>query len=61
VAEDALVARAAALGVGIYPARPYYLHPPAETALVMGFTGLPERRIAEGMRQLARALRPLMR
>jgi GntR family transcriptional regulator/MocR family aminotransferase len=60
VAENALVARAAALGVAIYPARPYYLQPPAETALVMGFTGLTERRIAEGMRRLGRALRPLI-
>lgn len=60
VPEATLVARAAAQGVGIYPASPYYLDPPAETALVMGFTGLSERRIGEGLRRLGRVLRPLV-
>jgi len=47
--------------VGVYPSRPYYVNPPAETSLVMGFTGLNERQIDEGLRRLGQVLRSLMR
>jgi GntR family transcriptional regulator/MocR family aminotransferase len=58
---EALVARAAGAGVGIYPARPYFLDPPPETSLVMGYTGLNEKMIDEGMRRLGRVVRALIR
>jgi DNA-binding transcriptional MocR family regulator len=58
---EALVTRAAAAGVGIYPARPYYLNPPLETSLVMGYTGLNEKMIDEGLRRLSTVLRAFMR
>jgi GntR family transcriptional regulator / MocR family aminotransferase len=56
-----LVARAAAVGVGVYPARPYYLNTPPATSLVMGFTGLDERKIDEGLRRLGQVIRAQMR
>jgi GntR family transcriptional regulator/MocR family aminotransferase len=57
---EALVARAAAKGVGIYPARPYYLNDPGTTSLVMGFTGLDEGKIDEGMSRLGSVIRAQM-
>ncbi len=56
VEEEDVVARAAGLGVAVYPAGPYYAaggHPPA---LVMGYAGMDEERIREGVCRLARAL-----
>jgi len=61
VAEGELVARAAGAGVGIYPAGPHYLQPPEGVALVMGFTGLDELHIAEGLRRLGKVVRELAR
>ena len=58
-AEGELVARAAAAGVGIYPASPHYLQPPEGVALVMGFTGMDELHIAEGLRRLGKVVREL--
>ncbi len=54
---EELVERAAAVGVGVYPARPYYLSPSLATSLVMGFTGLDERKIDEGLRRLGQVIR----
>jgi GntR family transcriptional regulator/MocR family aminotransferase len=56
---DELVADAAKVGVGIYPARPYYLRPPTRSSLLMGYTGLDERAIEEGLRRLGRVARGL--
>ncbi len=58
---DELVAGAAKVGVGIYPARPYYLRPPARSSLLMGYTGLDEGAIEEGLRRLGQVARRLMR
>jgi GntR family transcriptional regulator/MocR family aminotransferase len=57
--EPELVARAAAAGVGIYPARSHYLAPPARTELIMGYTSLDEQHIREGLRRLGRVVRAL--
>ncbi len=54
-----LVARAALVGVGIYPAHPYYLKAPAHTSLVMGFTGLSEAQIDEGLHRLGGIVRAM--
>lgn len=61
VCMDALVEDAAAVGVGIYPAHPYYLCPPDRSSLVMGFTGLSETAIEEGLRRLGGVLRKAAR
>jgi GntR family transcriptional regulator/MocR family aminotransferase len=56
---DELVANAERVGVGIYPAAPYYLRPPERASLLMGYTGLNERAIEEGLRRLGREARRL--
>ncbi|HWE63916.1 MAG TPA: PLP-dependent aminotransferase family protein, partial [Chloroflexota bacterium] len=61
VPEHALVARAAAVGVGLYPARAHYLlAPPERTELIMGYTSLSEQQIREGLRRLSRVLRQIL-
>jgi GntR family transcriptional regulator / MocR family aminotransferase len=56
---DELTASATKVGVGIYPARPYYLRPPEHASLLMGYTGLDEGAIEEGLRRLGRVARGL--
>jgi GntR family transcriptional regulator/MocR family aminotransferase len=53
VAETAVVAQAAAVGVGVYPGAPYHLHHPAPPAILLGFSGLTEEEILEGVQRLA--------
>jgi GntR family transcriptional regulator/MocR family aminotransferase len=58
--EEALVARAQAAGLGLYPVTPLYACPPAarpDTAgLVMGYAALDEQAIRRGARLLAEIL-----
>ncbi|MGH2389613.1 MAG: PLP-dependent aminotransferase family protein, partial [Chloroflexota bacterium] len=56
---DELTAGAERVGVGIYPAAPYYLRPPEQASLLMGYTGLSEQAIEEGLRRLGREARRL--
>ena len=49
----ALVARAAAAGVGIYPVAPYYATPPRRAGLLFGYASLSEAEIRAGIRRLA--------
>lgn len=51
-----LIDRAAALGVGIYPIAPYFIHPPRRAGLLLGYASMDEHMIDEGIRRLARAL-----
>jgi len=44
--------RAEEQGVGIYSAAPFYLDPPADGALLLGFASLTEAEIREGIRRL---------
>jgi GntR family transcriptional regulator/MocR family aminotransferase len=43
-------------GVGVYPAAHFYARPPRHAELLLGYGGLDERAITEGVRRLARAL-----
>jgi GntR family transcriptional regulator / MocR family aminotransferase len=52
-----VAARAARLGVATSPLEPYYQVGGARPGLILGFAALDERRIAEGIRRLARAAR----
>jgi GntR family transcriptional regulator/MocR family aminotransferase len=52
-AVPALVARAAASGVGIYSIAPYYLDPPQRAGLMLGYAALNERDIRAGVRAFA--------
>jgi GntR family transcriptional regulator / MocR family aminotransferase len=49
--------RAAKRGVGVYPVGPYYLRPPREAGLLVGYGSLNERDIRAGVRILAEVLR----
>ncbi len=44
------------LGVGVYPAAPFYARPPAHAELLLGYAALGEDTIREGIRRLRRAL-----
>ncbi len=50
---DALIARAARAGVGIYSASPYYAEPPKRAGLLFGYAALTEEEIRAGVRRLA--------
>ncbi|MHB0867929.1 MAG: MocR-like pyridoxine biosynthesis transcription factor PdxR [Chloroflexota bacterium] len=54
--EARVVERAAAVGVAVYPAAPYYCDVSPGPALVLGYAGMPEERIREGVERLARVL-----
>jgi GntR family transcriptional regulator/MocR family aminotransferase len=49
---DDLIARAAARGIGIYAVTPHYLTPPDRAGLLLGYAGLTEREIRDGIHQL---------
>jgi GntR family transcriptional regulator/MocR family aminotransferase len=51
------VARAAEKGIGIYPVTPYYLQPPKQAGLILGFACLNERQIRAGVHALAEVMR----
>jgi GntR family transcriptional regulator/MocR family aminotransferase len=53
----ALVRRAYAAGVGVYPATPYYAAAPREGGLVLGYAGLEPAEIRAGVRAFADVLR----
>ncbi|HMX25880.1 MAG TPA: PLP-dependent aminotransferase family protein, partial [Blastocatellia bacterium] len=51
------VRRAQSVGVGLVSARLYYLSEAPADEFVLGYAGLSERRIQEGVRRLAKVLR----
>jgi len=53
---DALIARAAGAGVGIYPVTPFYAEPPRRAGLLFGYAALTEAEIRAGVRRLAEVL-----
>jgi GntR family transcriptional regulator/MocR family aminotransferase len=53
---DALIARAAQAGVGLYSVAPYYADPPARAGLLFGYASLSEAEIRTGIRKLAALL-----
>lgn len=53
--EQKLVQAAAAHGVGIYPGSTYHLLQPSPPSILLGFSGLDEAEINEGIRRLALA------
>jgi GntR family transcriptional regulator/MocR family aminotransferase len=52
----AIVAAAAAAGVGVYPLNPYYLGAPPAAGLLLGYASMDEREIEAGIRRLGRSL-----
>ncbi|WP_420630440.1 PLP-dependent aminotransferase family protein [Candidatus Leptofilum sp.] len=57
VTETAVVQAAAEVGVGVYPAAPYFMAHPSPPAILLGFSGLSEPEIAEGVARLGRAIK----
>jgi len=55
VDEARLVREAAARGVRVHPGAPYHLERPAPPSILLGFSGLTETEIVEGVRRLAEA------
>ncbi|RMG99433.1 MAG: PLP-dependent aminotransferase family protein [Chloroflexi bacterium] len=51
--ETAVISAAAQVGVGIYPGAPYHLQPDPPPSILLGFSGLSENEIEEGIRRLA--------
>lgn len=54
--EEAVTREAAARGVAVYPARPYYQRPMAQPGLILGYAALDEAGIQEGIRRLRLAI-----
>jgi GntR family transcriptional regulator/MocR family aminotransferase len=51
--------RAARAGVGVYPVEPFYLNPPKQVGLLLGYASMPEKQIAEGIRRFAAVVNSL--
>jgi GntR family transcriptional regulator / MocR family aminotransferase len=56
ISEDAIVAQAAARGVGVYGISPYFLTRPTRTGIMLGYARLREAEILEGVRRLSEIL-----
>jgi GntR family transcriptional regulator/MocR family aminotransferase len=54
--EEAIMARAAAQGVGVYGISRYYLRRPKRTGILLGYPRMSEQDIREGIRRLALSL-----
>ena len=52
LAETAVITAAAEAGVGVYPAVPYFMNQPSPPAILLGFSGLSEPDIEQGVAQL---------
>lgn len=50
--EAVVIRRAAEAGVGVYPGAPYHQEKPAPPSILLGFSGLSEAEIKEGVRRL---------
>ncbi|MEI2612488.1 MAG: PLP-dependent aminotransferase family protein [Candidatus Promineifilaceae bacterium] len=55
--EEELVGNAAAKGVGVYPGSAYHLLQPSPPSILLGFSGLSEEAIREGIVRLGQVLR----
>ena len=57
IAEQNVIARAAAAGVGVYGISPYFLRRPPRTGFLLGYSRMREREISEGIRRLSEVLK----
>jgi GntR family transcriptional regulator/MocR family aminotransferase len=53
---DALIAAAARADVGLYAVTPYYMTPPSQAGLLLGYAAMTETDIRDGIERLARVL-----
>lgn len=54
--ETEVVKKAAEVGVGVYPGQPYHVKKPPGPSILLGFSGLDEGEIEEGVRRLSAVL-----
>lgn len=54
--ETAVIQQAATHGVRVYPGAPYHVQQPSPPSILLGFSGLHETEIEEGVRRLAEAM-----
>ncbi len=59
--ETAVVQAAATVGVGVYPAAPYFMTPSSPPAILLGFSGLSETEIEQGVARLGEEIKNLMK
>ena len=57
LSEMGVVQAAAEVGVGVYPAMPYFMERPSPPAILLGFSGLSELEIATGVARLGEVVR----
>lgn len=55
ITEEAVIAAAAARGVGVYGIAPYFLKQPLRPGILLGYSRLKETEIREGIRRLSEA------
>ncbi|MCA9957181.1 MAG: hypothetical protein KC434_20775, partial [Anaerolineales bacterium] len=60
LAETAVITAAAEAGVGVYPAAPYFMTQPSPPAVLLGFSGLSEPEIADGVIRLGDVMAKLL-
>ena len=51
--------RAERAGVGVYSVEPFYLNPPKQVGLLLGYATMPEKQIGEGIRRFASVVNSL--
>ncbi len=56
LSEETILARAAAMGVGIYGVSRFFIKPPKRVGLLLGYSRLKEHEIREGIRRLSEIL-----
>lgn len=56
ISEQAIVEKAASLGVGVYGISPYYLKPAKRPGILLGYSRMREPQIREGIRRLGAVL-----
>jgi GntR family transcriptional regulator/MocR family aminotransferase len=57
VSEQAVIRGAAALSVAVYAGRPYHLTTQPRPSILLGFSGLSDTAVVEGVRRLAQAIK----
>ena len=57
--EKTVVKEAALAGVGVYPGAPYHLEQPSRPSILLGFSGMSEAEIEEGVARLATVIQTI--
>jgi GntR family transcriptional regulator/MocR family aminotransferase len=58
--EGELIQKAAKAGVGVYPGQSYHVNKAPGPSILLGFSGLDEKDIEEGIKRLSEVLESIM-